>query len=353
VEEKFPKMAIRKKFLEFNRRDPNVIGYSEELMDEFIHGKPSGRKAYRFYVKKKKPLKDLKPEQILPEDIEGIPVDVVEIGDIKAQSSPTSRWRPLKAGISIGHILITAGTLGYFVTDSTGNVFVLSNNHVLANQNQASIGDAELQPAPYDGGVSPADVAATLWDFAPIRFDTLLPSNCPVGKVIVAMLNGVYYLFRRKTRFQAVVPFGVNEFGDNEIDAAIAKLAVDYVPEILGLNKVSDTGTSSVGMRVIKSGRTTGVTEGTIIDTNATITVNYGTMKTATFQHQIVIISNDDKPYSQGGDSGSLIIEKATNKAIALLFAGSDTATIANNINTVFDYFKVIPVRWLNHNQFA
>ena len=64
--------------------------------------------------------------------------------------------RPLRIGASIGHFKITAGTLGAFVRSrDDGSVLILSNNHVLANENKAKKGDHILQPGDFDGGQDP------------------------------------------------------------------------------------------------------------------------------------------------------------------------------------------------------
>src|SRR3546814_3161512 len=61
-------------------------------------------------------------------------------------SSDLARERLARSGISIGHAAITAGTLGGLVRDrETGAVAILSNNHVLANSNQGTVGDAILR----------------------------------------------------------------------------------------------------------------------------------------------------------------------------------------------------------------
>jgi hypothetical protein len=78
--------------------------------------------------------------------------------------------RPVPIGVSTGHPAITAGTIGARVVDGSGNVFALSNNHVYADQNQATLGGAVIQPGTYDGGVSPADDIGTLFDFEWIDF---------------------------------------------------------------------------------------------------------------------------------------------------------------------------------------
>src|SRR5437016_13214084 len=83
-----------------------------------------------------------------PGGLDGIPVAAQVTGMIVAFSDPTKRQRPAPLGFSVGHPAITAGSIGARVVDPSGNVYVLSNNHVLANSNDATIGDAALQPGP-------------------------------------------------------------------------------------------------------------------------------------------------------------------------------------------------------------
>ena len=72
-------------------------------------------------------------------------------GDIKTDIDRTKYIRPAPGGVSIGHKDITAGTLGMLVQDKeTGEILILSNNHILANSNDAKIGDRIMQPGPHD-----------------------------------------------------------------------------------------------------------------------------------------------------------------------------------------------------------
>ena len=112
-------------------------------------------------VVKKVPESELAAEDLVPSMIRGIPTDVVETGVLRAQLERTDRWRPAPGGVSIGHPSITAGTLGCLVRKN-GETLILSNNHVLAAENAAAIGDPILQPGAYDGGSDPADRIAVL-----------------------------------------------------------------------------------------------------------------------------------------------------------------------------------------------
>ena len=85
-----------------------------------------------------------------------------------------------------------------------------------------------------------------------------------------------------------------------------------------------------------KTGRTTNFTTGRITAINATVDVNYGGGKVARFKDQIVTTN-----MSAGGDSGSLVVTVQENTAVGLLFAGSASAMIANQIENVRSLLKV------------
>jgi hypothetical protein len=107
----------------------------------------------------------------LPSAVDNIPVGVEVTGRFMALSDPKTKQRPAPVGFSVGHPDITAGSIGARVVDGSGNVFVLSNNHVLANSNEASLGDPTLQPGTFDGGTA-SDQIATLAAFQPIVFSS-------------------------------------------------------------------------------------------------------------------------------------------------------------------------------------
>jgi len=251
----------------------------------------------------------------VPRALEGVPVQVEITGMFVARQGPApeDRWpRPVPIGVSTGHPDITAGTIGARVRDGQGNLYALSNNHVYANVNDAQIGDSALQPAPYDGGTDPQDKIGSLHDFEPLRFTG----------------------------------------GSNLIDAAIASTTealVGFSTPDCGYGTPSATPVAaSLGMAVQKVGRTTGHTHGQVDVINATVNVCYESncnpircvcRKSARFVDQIIITPD---AFSDGGDSGSLIVtDDGNNSPVALLFAGSDTHTIASPIGYVLDRFNV------------
>ena len=301
------------------------VGYKEK------GGQKTDRLSLVVMVRKKVPLSELKREDIVPSEIHRVTTDVKEVGEIKALSQkPTDRWRPAPGGVSIGHYRITAGTLGTVVRDAgTNEKLILSNNHVLADSNAGNIGDAILQPGPYDGGGLQADTIAQLLKFVPLRF-TQEPPDCPISTSVASMANLVARALRSRHRLLAVRL----QQQPNQVDAALARpTEPDIVSdEILSIGQIVGIKEGELGLGVRKSGRTTGLTTGTIELLDATVSVNYGAGRTAVFDAQIVSTA-----MSQGGDSGSLLVDAAENLALGLLFAGSDQITIHNPIGAVID----------------
>jgi hypothetical protein len=196
-----------------------------------------------------------------------------------------------------------AGTLGSLVLRD-GTRYILSNNHVLARSGSAVVGESTIQPG-------------------------LVDSNCSAtNDNVVGTFEGNF------------VPLGHNT--DTAVSQAITS-QVNTSGAILGIGvPCSSTVTPTVGMSVTKSGRTTGVTTGTIQAVNVSATVAYETMCNAgrsfneSYTNQVAITPGT---FSAGGDSGSLILN-STHHPVALLFAGSSSETIANPIQSVVSAYQ-------------
>ncbi|HTY52408.1 MAG TPA: hypothetical protein VMB35_04380 [Methanomicrobiales archaeon] len=270
---------------------------------------------------------------LIPPQVGGIPTDVVETGVIRALQARTDRWRPAPGGVSIGHKDITAGTLGCLVKDDAGT-YILSNNHVLANSNAGSPGDAILQPGPIDGGKNPADRIAELARFVTIAFpEPAPPSDCPIGNGVASVANLFARAVGSTTRLQAVRPLAA----ENQVDAALARPVniADVRNDILEIGTITGVKQGELRMAVRKSGRTSGLTSGEIQQVDVTVDVDYGSGRTARFTDQLLAGA-----MSQGGDSGSAVLD-TSNNLVGLLFAGSDTSTIFNRIENVFSALQV------------
>lgn len=303
----------------------NVVGVA--VGRKVVGGRETEETCIVVYVEHKAAEDELRRRDLVPKTLDGVRTDVVATGPIRAlreletlEVSHTQRMRPAPGGVSIGHVKITAGTLGVLAHRVSGEPVILSNNHVLANSNQGHGGDPILQPGPYDGG-RPEDAIARLAEFVPIAFSE-------------RELDGLGRLLER-TLGRLLEPIGLGlrrlpSGKTNVVDAAIAvPLNRDLVaPDIIEVGPVSGTAVATLGTRVRKSGRTTGLTRGRLTGLEATVEVDYGG-KTAVFRGQMV----SDIP-SQGGDSGSLIVDES-NRAVGLLFAGGATTTILNPIDPV------------------
>jgi len=295
-------------------------------------GKKTGQLSIVCSVERKEETAKLPDSEIVPATVDGIPTDVVATGRIRAfLPPPTGNFRPAPGGVSIGHYDITAGTLGCLV-HRNGELFILSNNHVLANSNDASIGDAILQPGPYDGGMNPADKIAELAEFIPITFSTS-SSTCPIANSIADVCNFLASVTGSDTRLQAISM----QAAGNLVDAALARPVnpADLQNEILGLGTITGTAEGMLGMALKKSGRTTGLTTGEIQQIDVTVNVSYGSNRVAQFSDQLLAGA-----MSQGGDSGSAVLDNSNN-LVGLLFAGSDQTTIINRIQNVFSILGV------------
>jgi len=285
-------------------------------------------------VEKKLPVEKLSAQDVIPQSIGGVITDVIQTGKIVALKERYEKWRPYPAGVSIGHKDITAGTLGSFVKRGE-DILLLSNNHVFANSNAGSIGDAIYQPGKYDGGTE-SDTVANLLDFVPISFSGDTTPTCPIGGFFETLFNLLAKIIGSKHRFSLFQEVKPKADEINRVDCAIAKPTnpSDMELIILEIGDVQGMADAELGMQLQKSGRTTGYTQDTVLQLHVTAQVDYGG-PIAVFDEQIMA-----GPMSQGGDSGSLVLNM-DNYAVGLLFAGSNTTTIINPIQDVMDKLQV------------
>lgn len=242
------------------------------------------------------------------------PVQQVPVGVIDAYSH-RARHRPAPGGVSVGHVNITAGTLGsrsIGVTAPWNNRhLVLSNNHVLANSNAGRVGDSIVQPGPTDGGRHPGDQIAVLARWVPINFGGAANLvDAAIGWAWHERIRGEQYYLSGST-------------------PAYYRTGTNPLP-------------ASLGLIVGKSGRTTGLTQGRVTQIGVSVNVNYGGGRVALFRNQIAIQSVNANPFSAGGDSGSLIWHWATGvRPVGLLFAGGGGVTFANPISAVLSALDI------------
>ncbi|MFO1005401.1 MAG: hypothetical protein U0929_05565 [Planctomycetaceae bacterium] len=229
---------------------------------------------------------------------------------------PTKRFtRPVPIGVSSINQTVSVcatGTLGCrCVGLNPTKLFVLSNNHVYANENAAAIGNPLCQPGPLDSNcvTTDVDVIGALYDYEVLSYDTT------TNKV-------------------------------NLMDAAIGTTTsdkVDYQTWTPGYGVPSRFPQEAVypGMLVQKCGRTTGYTKGKIASLNSSVIVAYDP-GLARFQGCITVVSQlRTPPFGGPGDSGSLVVTQADRRPVGLLFAGGGVTTILCPISPILNRFKV------------
>jgi hypothetical protein len=270
------------------------------------------RKGYRVAVRiQRRGMERSRHLEVILKEAKG-EVDVRYVGRVvKRPSWFQSRHRPLRIGASIGHAAVTAGTLGCFVKTRGGEPRILSNNHVLADENKGKRGDPILQPAVFDGGKRPGDVAGRLAKYVRLRRDEANTVDCATSTVG----RGVEF---NPSRLRGVGQLAgvVRPGGDVDL--------------------------------VAKLGRTSGRTRGRVTAfemDNLVVAYDMGILR---FDDQVEIEGAEKGPFSEGGDSGSLIFTPGDRLGFALLFAGSEHGggngaglTYANPLNAVLDSLKV------------
>lgn len=275
------------------------VGVGYRIKNHF----PQDELCIQFTVQKKYTPEALEAQGLarLPDHIEtadgtGIPVDVIERGfehqveilepeaTLTVRHARRSRLDPICPGISVAIAGGSAGTIGAIVFDAHSlEPLILSNWHVLAGA-KAKAGDAVLQPGPFDGGDHSAMVGRLL------RSHLGLAGDCAVASI-------------ERRGFDARI------------------LERDVIPRRIGKAELGD--------RLVKSGRTTGVTYGIVSRVGVVVKLNYpevGEVQIGGFE----IMANPDKPphdgeISMGGDSGSLWMmddPERADVAVGLHFAG-------------------------------
>ena len=234
----------------------------------------------------------------------------------KAQALPiklgTTGGNSTDSTTNTGNNTITccSGTLGALVSKG-GNLFILSNNHVLDKSDQGKPGDPITQPGLVDNQCKGGTLVATMSQAAP-----LTTSNVDAA-------------------IAQIVPGTVDTSG-NILDLGAANTSTMTIAPAPPSNVLA---TPAVGMNVAKAGRSTGLTCSSIGSVNTNVKVDYstqcgngGTTFTVTFNNQVVINGGS---FSASGDSGSLVVTTDTARPVALLFAGNTTSTTANPLADV------------------
>ncbi len=275
----------------------------------------------------------------IPASYEGLATQTTMVGNVAARSFTGTYRSPLPAGVTVGdNDECAAGSIGAIVTstkNSTGSStygntitvyskqyswgsntpkYMLSCNHVFANENAATGPDQMDQPGRYDVNCGTAGAVGKLHSWNNIGskknvtnyYDAALAECNPglSGGWSPAMMS----------------------------DASTTPYTLSYTP-------TNSVVAPVLNMGVKKTGRTSGYNTATIAGINVTITVSY-THFNATFKDQIYVASGT---YIQAGDSGSMSVVNSTgsnnNDPVGLDFAGSSTSSFMNRMDHIANDF--------------
>ncbi|SDD30388.1 chymotrypsin family serine protease [Auraticoccus monumenti] len=304
---------------------PGVVGV--DIAEKQTGGEPTGQLSIVVFVEQKLPAGDVPAEQLVPDEIDGIPTDVQELeielqpGSMKVLAGDEPLLDPavyptMVGGISMGPQrtiylappdvpspgnYVFSGTLGAMVRDrASGATMALTNFHVACVDTTWSVGDVMVQPSRADDDAN----------------------DDPFGTLARAQLT-------------------------DTVDGAVVRLDAGQAWDatVTGIGAVAGRATATVGMAVQKRGRTTEHTFGSVVSTDFTLQVDYGNgIGVRTFRHQLRIAPDTTRSprFSDRGDSGSVVMDTARN-VVGLLFAGSrdGSFTFANPIQMALDALGV------------
>lgn len=232
---------------------------------------------------------------------------------------------PIKLGTTGGNandsnrqgntVTCCGGTLGSLV-QRAGTFYILSNTHVLARSDSASLGENIIHPGLVDTncGASSSSVVGNLSQFA-----NLQASGTNVDAAIAQIITGAVDTTGTILLLGSTTTGGVPDPGPPHAGTGIA---------------------ATVGMGVGKSGRTTGLTCSRVGAVGVATSVQYqtgcgtGSTFNVTYSNQISVTGGT---FSGAGDSGSLIVSTGTADPVALVYAGSDTDTVGNPVQEVLN----------------
>jgi hypothetical protein len=217
-----------------------------------------------------------------------------------------------------------SGTLGALVEDAGKRQYLLSNNHVLAKSDHASVGDTIIQPGLIDNNCTPFGDGAGSNPVAPVASLTgWLPLSSKQTNADAAIAQ---------VTSRAVDPSGsILELGGRQADGTLAAAPP-------GISSTGGRGENAwINQQVAKSGRTTGLTCGGVSALDLDVTVDYfldcaetRPYLTKTFTHQLGLSGNQ---FSDAGDSGALVVDSANTEPVGLYFAGgTDIAGVSQGV---------------------
>lgn len=283
----------------------NVVGVG--IGNKVTKGQDTGTPCVRVYVLSKLSTDKLTLSAVVPADFLGVPTDVIPVGRYgrtgRLENPPldTSSIGPgcmIRVAADSCNVNSGAfGSLGGIVSDSAGNDYILSCNHILAANGR-------------------------------------VPQNRNIfsNEKLIGCFGGSQFCVE------------LNRDQPNLVDCALGRLidktvSLDIPQEFAFLKEckviASDPIAPARGMAVAKAGAISGTTTGTIVDVDADgyIEYSFGTYR---FANQVVIDSGDDKiEFAVSGDSGSVVRDRQTGAATAMIFAAAGRFAVACPLSVV------------------
>jgi hypothetical protein len=289
------KQAKQEAVKQLLRPNRNIVGIG--IGKKITRNEPTSQDCVRVYVVSKICMDDLAANSAVPSQILGAPTDVIAIGrfgrtgrpalrtDTTPRPGSAIRVKTLAPNVNQGQ----RGTLAAIVTDGVYR-YILSCNHILAVNGRVPC-DAEVVSAEFVGA---EQTIAKPGNFIPFARNSANSVDCAL----------------------ALLPT------DNKVQATFPQ---DFK---LSTNTPADPHAEA---KVTKFGAVTARTEGTIVDTDVDLYMDYS-FGTFYFEHQVMIDGGWGGPYfAAAGDSGSLVVDTSTasGAAIGLIFGASGRFAVA------------------------
>jgi hypothetical protein len=276
-----------------------------------VGGRRTNDRAHVVYVDWKLPrwkVRDPVPRRIRIPNLGTFETDVVATGQLAPLEFP-DHVRPAMPGCSIGHRDMGGyGTFGLLVKKKqggrAGELFILSNAHVLALDGLGAVGDDIIQPAPGDlDGVD--GTVAKLAGWQPFNYATSGWPNRVDAAIARVVDNGSV---KKRIREIGIVPVGIS----SQVDE---------------------------GMFVHKVGRSSDHTCGEVLETPAV--TKYQLMKTLSTTRMVRFgdQARCDR-FAGPGDSGSIVLNDQ-NEVVGMIAQGGPWACTFNKIAHVFSALNI------------
>jgi hypothetical protein len=321
---------------------PGVVGV--DIDEQVTEGRRTGRPAIVVYVRAKLPAADLPPGALVPPQVSGVPTDVVAEQFVLhrallATDDPPAavvaggeRHEVLVGGIGVGPCravrlvppdvpragdYLVVGTLGVLaVARGRRQVMALTGFHVACVDDAWMVGDRMVHPSRVDGGRCGDEVVATL-----------------ARAALAGSAAGAALLLQPGQR---------------------------YLPAIAEVGPVAGRGSARIGGEVRKRGRSTGLTSGVVVSTDATLRLDFGNgLGLRTLRDQIRIRATGNRfgdgagssrfgdgagssRFGDHGDSGAALVAGG-NRVVGLYLGGNPSGSLgfANPIGPVLDQLDV------------